>query len=587
MQWDNFTPRWYQREGVDSVYEYLNANTKGNPLIALPTGTGKSWMPAMIMHELLSQHPWMKIACITHVQELIQQDLDKVLELWPLAPVGVYSAGMKRKEAGHPLTFGGVQSMVHNIAAFGKVHLLIIDEAHLISPKATTMYQRLITGLKVINPRLRVVGLTATYYRMGDGLLTDEGQIFTDLSYNQCTIGGFNRFLDEGFLMPLVPKKTNVEYDLEGVGSSMGDYKQNALDERVNENEASTRVCDDIFANAMDRKHWLTFCTSIDHAERMAEMMTARGMPTKALHSKLNTRERAETLRDFRSGVLKSVTNKDMLTTGHDFPFLDLINMCRPTQSASRWVQMLGRGTRPFFLPGTDIHTMEGRLAGIARSPKKDCMVRDYAGNTGRLGPINDPVIPIRIGKKKVKREAPVKVCEQCMTYCHAAVRVCQCGFEFKFISGEDRLESTASSDELIRRDDMPITERFPVERVTYSRNKRAAKDANMKVTYHCGLRTFNKWIFFANSKPYLRAAAYRWWEECAHESSLVPSTLEEAISRAKDGELMVPDSIVVWLNDKSGYPQIMSHDFTTRKRATVADISSILGSDGLLQVLP
>jgi len=69
------------------------------------------------------------------------------------------------------------------------------------------------------------------------------------------------------------------------------------------------------------------------------------------------------------------MVNVGVLTTGFDFPEIDLIIMLRPTNSPVLWVQMLGRGTRP-------------------ADGKENCMVLDFAGNTPRLGPINDPMIP-------------------------------------------------------------------------------------------------------------------------------------------------------------------------------------------------
>src|SRR4029079_8138707 len=108
-----------------------------------------------------------------------------------------------------------------------------------------------------------------------------------------------------------------------------------------------------------------------------------------------------------RAGEVRALVNNNILTTGYDDPTIDLIMVLRPTMSVVLWVQMLGRGTRPVFPPGYDSETLEQRMAAIMASGKFDCLVLDYAGNTRRLGPINDPVIPAP-PKSKGTRDAPV-----------------------------------------------------------------------------------------------------------------------------------------------------------------------------------
>jgi DNA repair protein RadD len=114
---------------------------------------------------------------------------------------------------------------------------------------------------------------------------------------------------------------------------------------------------------------------------------------------------------------LRAIVNKDILTTGFDHPPIDLIGMLRPTMSTGLWVQMLGRGTRPYdwtnpqqYIPGFEF-------------VKHHCLVLDFAGNTRRLGPINDPVIPLPKGKGRAG-DAPVKICGECGGYNHASAPV-------------------------------------------------------------------------------------------------------------------------------------------------------------------
>src|SRR5438128_8143012 len=161
--------RWYQREAVDSLFDYFREHPgydlqgtpiEANPLVCLPTGTGKSHVIGDFTREAMQTFPSTRVIMATHVKELIKQNAAKLQEAWPLAPLGVYSAGLKSRDFMQPIIFGGVRSMVKKVDIFGKRDLLIIDEAHLLSPSEDTSYQELIgvpykSGLRKANPFLK------------------------------------------------------------------------------------------------------------------------------------------------------------------------------------------------------------------------------------------------------------------------------------------------------------------------------------------------------------------------------------------------------------------------------------------------
>jgi DNA repair protein RadD len=366
---------------------------------------------------------------LTHRKELISQNLDKLMAVWPTAPAGVYSAGLGRKDASYPIIFGGVGTVARGAPElFGRIDLLLIDECHLVSPNESTMYQKVIAGLKEINPYLKVIGFTATHYRLGHGMLTDEGGLFTDICFDMSTVDAFNWFIDEGYLIPLHPKKVIAELDTSKVAIHGGEFKQNELQAAVDHDEITYGACQEMLAYGLDRKCWLVFASGIDHTIHVAAMLDSLGIRTTFVHSKMSNGERDKNLADFKAGRYQAIVNNGILTTGFDHPAIDLIGMLRPTQSPSLWVQMLGRGTRPVYADGFDLSTTEGRLTAIHNGPKHNCLVMDFAGNTRRLGPINDPVLPKRRGKGG-GGTAPVKLCEHCGTYNHASVRFCiSCG---------------------------------------------------------------------------------------------------------------------------------------------------------------
>jgi DNA repair protein RadD len=276
-----------------------------------------------------------------------------------------------------------------------------------------------------INPYLKIIGLSATVYRLGMGLLTN-GPIFTDIAYDLCNIQGFSRLIAEGYLAPIFPKKTNVELDVSSVGmSSTGDFNDRALQAAVDDADITYKALTEAVQIGQSRRSWTAFASGIDHAIHIAEMLRGTfGIDAAEVHSKMPEKERDRRIDAYKRGELRCIVNKDILTTGFDHPPIDLILMLRPTMSTGLWVQMLGRGTRPYD------PAINGYLPGFA-SKKFDCCVLDYAGNTRRLGPINDPVIPKPKGKGRAG-DAPVKICDACGAYNHTSARFCLvCNNEF------------------------------------------------------------------------------------------------------------------------------------------------------------
>ncbi len=172
--------RPYQRESIDALYEHWQSGG-GNGLIVIPTGGGKSLIIATLLREIMTTWPLMRVGMITHTKELISQNYAELLKVWPQAPAGIYSAGIGRRDTRHPILFCGVQSVWNKTDLIGRFDLLLIDEAHLISRSAGTMYGKFLAALKERQTDFRIVGLTATPYRLDSGRL-DKGpdRLFQD-----------------------------------------------------------------------------------------------------------------------------------------------------------------------------------------------------------------------------------------------------------------------------------------------------------------------------------------------------------------------------------------------------------------------
>lgn len=543
--------RDYQDEAVSALIQSALTKPK-NPLAALPTGTGKSLVIAGFVQAALNVYAGTRFLMATHVKELVEQNYEKMLALMPNAPIGIYSAGLRRRDTALPIIFGSVASMVNKAHLFGHRDFLIVDEAHMVSPRDGTNYQRLISELRKTNPRMIVVGLSATPYRLGQGHLTEgENSIFDHVAIDLTGVDAYNRFVDEGYLAPIVPKRTQARIDVEGVGMVGGEFNGRQLRE-ASDKEAITRAAiEEALEFGHDRACWLTFASGVEHAEHIAEMQRSMGINATCVHSKMTTAERDERLRDFRAGKIRSMVGYKVLTTGFDHPPIDMIIDLYATASPGMHVQKYGRGGRPYYAPGFDLSTAEGRLAAIDNSVKRNCLVLDFAKNVERLGPINDPRIPKRKGPGT--GEVPVRICDACGAYNHAAARVCiGCGAEFTF---KPKIYTEAGEEEIVR-STVPVLEYLDVSRVFYSKHvKKGGGIPTLKVSYLSGLDRYNEWVALEHS-GFARKNAHDWWRQ--RHASDPPETVDEALKLA--ASLPVPRRITVQTN--LPYPKVISHEY-------------------------
>lgn len=553
--------RSYQSECVEHIWHYFGA-FEGNPVCALPTGTGKSVCIALFLQSIYKHYPGQKVLILTHVKELIQQNFNKLLAVWPGAPCGIYSAGLNRRDLIQKIIFAGIASIVRRAHELGHVDLVIVDECHLISPTESTMYQKLFTQLMVTNPMLKVIGFTATNYRLGHGKLTEgENRLFTDVCFDITGLEAFNRLVAEGYLARLVPKRTKTQLDTEGVHLRGNEFIAGELQQAVDKESITRAAVEEALHYRDTRKSWLVFASGVEHACHVADMLNEYDIRAVAIHSKMTPTARDEALRLFKSGFYQAVVNNNILTTGFDHPPVDLILCLRPTQSTVLWVQMLGRGTRPYDPARMNLNNPEERaLAENFPEAKDDCLVLDFASNAKRLGPINDPVIPRAKGKGG--GDAPVKECPICECYVHASLRFCNgikddgtdCTHEFIF---ETKLKQGASSDELIK-GDLPVVEVFKVDHINYGRHQKIDRPDSMKVTYYCGYKTFTEYVGVQHPMNSGGARAQRWLRERLLGTDSIPETTDQLIAMAPN--LKAATHLRIWINKR--YPEILAQCF-------------------------
>jgi DNA repair protein RadD len=392
--------RDYQQRTIDQLYAWFEAGHAGNPCLVLPTGSGKSHIVAALCKDALQNWPETVVLMLTHVKELIEQNAEKMRQHWPGAPMGIYSASIGKKQLGEPITFAGIQSVRSKAKELGHIDLVIIDECHLVNHKDEGGYRKLLAELKAINPALRVIGLTATPYRLGHGLITDKPALF-DALIEPVSI---EELVFKGYLATLRSKVTRSKLDVTGVHKRGGEFIEAELQAAVDTDDNNQRVVREVIELSRDRKAWLVFCTGVKHAQHVAEVLRQQGVTAECVTGETPKKERERMLTEFKAGRLRALTNANVLTTGFDYPDIDLIAMLRPTMSASLYVQMAGRGMR-------------------VKSHTDHCLVLDFAGVVATHGPITAVQPPKKGGDGN--GEAPVKVCENCDELVHISVMVC------------------------------------------------------------------------------------------------------------------------------------------------------------------
>ncbi|SFC22278.1 ATP-dependent helicase IRC3 [Marinospirillum celere] len=357
--------RPYQQEAVHRVLEWFRSTSEPG-LLCLPTGAGKSLVIAELARLARG-----RVMVLAHVRELVEQNQAKYAAYGLEADI--FSAGLGRKEAQRQVVFGSVQSVVGNLQFFEDAGftLLVIDECHRVSLEEDSSYQRVIAHLRQLNPQLKILGLTATPYRLGQGFVYyrhlqqeavrgDENSFFKACIYEL----PLRWMVKKNYLVkPVKMDMALLAYDFSQLTKTpAGYFSEVELDQRVASSRVTPDIVRDIQQRSADRQGVMIFCASVRHAEEVAGLLPAE--QTGLITGDLAGPERNRLIAAFKQQALKYLVNVSVLTTGFDAPHVDLIALLRPTESVSLYQQILGRGLR--LSPQTG---------------KQDCLLLDYAGN--------------------------------------------------------------------------------------------------------------------------------------------------------------------------------------------------------------
>ena len=477
--------RPYQEAAVNAVYEHLGSKDT-NPCVVLPTGTGKSLVLAQIAKDTALN--WQgRVLILAHVKELLEQNADKIQRLCEEIPVGIYSAGLKSRQTKEPVIVAGIQSVYNKACDLDAFDLIMIDECHLIAPDGDGMYRTFLKDMKVINPRVRLVGMTATPFRLRGGLICKPENLLNEICYE----AGLKEMIQQGYLSPLVSRAGSAEANLGNLHIRGGEFIGDEIAAAMDTEQLVNAACREIVDLTRDRKSVLIFTSSVKHCQHVAEAIRGySGQECAVVTGETPAGERAEIIDRFKGKFvpadlfgtpkppLKYLCNVSVLTTGFDAPNTDCVVLLRPTNSPGLLVQMVGRGTR--LSPETG---------------KTDCLVLDYGGNILRHGPVD----MIRVKDKTPGGgDAPAKKCPQCLALIHAGYSKCpQCGYEFP-PPERSNLTEHASGESIISGE--VFMDEYDVRKVFYEvhRKRNAPDDApsTMRVDYEVAFQTYkSEWV--------------------------------------------------------------------------------------------
>lgn len=530
-------PRPYQSEAVEAVYEHLRTKDN-NPCVVLPTGTGKSLVLAQIAKDAVEK--WNgRVLILAHVKELLEQNADKIRKLCPELKIGIYSAGLRSRDTTEQVIVAGIQSVYNKACELDAFDLVIVDEAHLISSEGDGMYRTFLADMKVINPHVRVIGLTATPFRLKGGLICKPENILNEICYE----AGLKEMIQQGYLSPLISRAGRAEANLANLHIRGGEFISDEVAAAMDNDALVTSACREIVELTRDRKSVLIFTASVDHCKHVAEKIQEfSGKECAIVTGDTSPAERAEIIARFKGEFipadlfgtpkppLKFLANVNVLTTGFDAPNTDCVVMLRPTNSPGLLIQCAGRGTR--LSPETG---------------KSNCLFLDYGGNILRHGPLD--MIKIKEPGSGKGGDAPAKKCPQCLALIHAGYTACpECGYVFPPKESNDKMTQTASSAGVIS-GQVDYTD-YEVLDVYYCVHEKRGADPDapktMRVDYQVGFNEFKSEWVCPEHTGYARGKFEKWWHERAALGCPIPRSAREAVSLANEGLLAAPESITV-----------------------------------------
>jgi len=387
--------RFYQTEAVEVLLKFYLSKSTDSGLCVLPTASGKTIIFSEFIRQLIELNPKSKVLILGHTQEIVQQNEDKLLQVWPEADVGVFCSGLNRKEV-KQITSASRDSMVNDISYHPEWDVVVIDEAHLISPLMVTRYQKILQSIKLFSKQVKVIGFTATPFRTQTGEIygNGAGSLFKKLLYRR----RIDELINTGHLCPVravVTDKVAIA-DTSEVRVNKNDFIQTDLDEVTVIDSLVESIVQDWLNKTSAKVPTVFFACSVAQGRMFEHYLTELGFDYPLITAKTAKLDRQSYLAQFNSGELNGLVNVTTLTTGWDAPRLSCIVLARPTMSPGLFLQIVGRGLRLF-------------------PNKGETLLLDYGENLQRFGVI-ERVRPVMEERKKFFNTEQIQSCETCDT---------------------------------------------------------------------------------------------------------------------------------------------------------------------------
>lgn len=382
--------RDYQQDCVDTVIRHMKKST-APVCIEAATGAGKSLIVAALA-AWLAKISGKKILCLAPSKELIEQNHEKYLATGN--PASIFCASAGEKCLRHPVVFCSpltAKNAIDEIAEM-PISAVILDECHTLTPTV----KMIIEAVQGYNPNLRIIGLTATPYRMDTGYIYEQDEDGEEVSEKYTKEPFFSkliyritaqRLIERGFLTPPMVM-------------SAGDYgalpdDEAEAEQMIEQSSLTAKIIASIVNATTESKGVMIFASTVKHAQDIVSMLPAGDARLITANTPAN--ERVEIVAMYKAMMFKYLVNVSVLTTGFDAPHVDFIAVLRPTESRGLFQQIIGRGTRLY----------EG---------KTHFTVCDCASNIKRHGLGSDDLFSpeMRCIVEKGLAEAHIRVCPIC-----------------------------------------------------------------------------------------------------------------------------------------------------------------------------
>ena len=509
----SFILRQYQIEAIDAVHNFI-CTREGNPCVSTPTGSGKSVMMAALIQKWRNETPSVRGCILAHRKELVKQNYEKLIASG-MANAGIFSAGLGIRDYESSILFASIDSIYKKSGDLAPFDFIFVDEAHRIPFSGEGKYRTFLNGCRRFNDKLRVVGFTATPWRMAGGQLCHPDHILTHLVYE----AQITELIKQGYLCNLRSKVGESHADLSDVKHySGGDYIISDLARETNKLPVVNAAVSEAvrIIRSENRCSVIFYCVDIDHCMKVSAALRQHGIHAPYLTSHTKSHDRDKLIQDFKEQRISVVCNVNVLTEGFDAPHVDCIVLLRPTLSAGLFSQMVGRGLR------------------LALG-KRECLVLDFANCIDEHGPID------LLGGAKVV----LAVCHQCREAFSRALRVCpKCGWlipprevdRLEEVEKERRMHGSKASTKSILSNE---PETLKVDSIYVSRNRKPGSPDSVRLQFRSGLRMHRHWVCLDHAGP-AGVLAQSWWRRFIP----VPRGCRVSVSEAL-GDLFVSQTLL------------------------------------------